>query len=94
MQEEAEEVGDAKLQRKQYEQPGELVTLASGLQYRELLPGSGRAAALGDTVSLRYALHLAVSQGVLLCLSPMQCPHRMQQEARGTRGMVSSPSLR
>ena len=40
---------------KQFEQPGDLVTLPSGIQFRELLEGSGRAAALGSKISIRCA---------------------------------------
>ena len=42
--------GDDKLK---YEQPGTLVTLPSGIQYREILEGGGKAAAIGDKCSLR-----------------------------------------
>ena len=39
-----------------YEQPGALVTLASGIQFREILEGTGKAAAIGDKCSIRCAL--------------------------------------
>ena len=43
--------GDARdefLEPRQYEQPGEVVTLPSGVQYRELLEGTGRTAEIGS----------------------------------------------
>lgn len=46
-QREAEGLGDARdeyLEKRQYEQPGTLVTLPSGVQFRELLEGTGDAA--------------------------------------------------
>jgi hypothetical protein len=46
---------EAKLKLKQYEQPGELVTLPSGIQYRELLEGTGKQIALGSKVSMKCA---------------------------------------
>ena len=39
----------------QYEQPGELVMLPSGIQFREILEASGRAAELGAKCSIRCA---------------------------------------
>lgn len=48
---EAEGLGDARdemLEVRQYEQPGTLVTLPSGVQYRELLEGTGQAAEVTD----------------------------------------------
>jgi hypothetical protein len=44
-------VSDSKMKLKQYEQPAELVTLKSGVQYRELLAGSGKAAQLGSNAT-------------------------------------------
>jgi hypothetical protein len=49
----------ARLKYRQYEQPGELVTLQpSGVQYREILTGAGpRAAAPGDALELSYTVY-------------------------------------
>ena len=51
----AESPDDAKLRLRQYEQPGELVTLRSGVQFREILEGSGARAELGSKLSIMYA---------------------------------------
>jgi FKBP-type peptidyl-prolyl cis-trans isomerase len=48
-----EGVQESKVRVRQYEQPGELVTLPSGIQYREILKGSGAEAVLGSKLSIR-----------------------------------------
>jgi len=42
---------------RQYEQPGELVTLPSGIQYRELAVGTGKAAKLGALCEMSYTVY-------------------------------------
>ncbi|KAI8474873.1 MAG: hypothetical protein J3K34DRAFT_517743 [Monoraphidium minutum] len=46
-----------RLRYRQYEQPGELVTLPSGIQYRELSAGAGRAAEAGGTLEIAYTVY-------------------------------------
>lgn len=58
---EEDDVQGSKLKLKQYEQPGELVTLPSGIQYREIETGRGKEASLGSKLSIRYAFHLSVN---------------------------------
>ncbi|KAL6754716.1 hypothetical protein V8C86DRAFT_2694997 [Haematococcus lacustris] len=55
-------IEDEKLRTRQYEQPGTLVTLPSGVQYRELDPGQGpRAAQYGDTLEVQYTVYRLAS---------------------------------
>ncbi|KAG1654333.1 hypothetical protein FOA52_013732 [Chlamydomonas sp. UWO 241] len=49
---------DARNKYRKFEQPGELVTLASGLQYREMVVGTGSdAAAAGDVLEIQYIVY-------------------------------------
>lgn len=60
---EEDDVQGSKLKLKQYEQPGELITLPSGIQYREIETGRGKEASLGSKLSIRYGIHLSVNFG-------------------------------
>uniref|UniRef100_A0A383WF78 peptidylprolyl isomerase n=1 Tax=Tetradesmus obliquus TaxID=3088 RepID=A0A383WF78_TETOB len=63
---EAEEGSDEQQQEQQglkYEQPGELVTLPSGLQYREISVGSGPEALLGLECDISYTVYRLSSGG-------------------------------
>eukprot|EP00798_Chlamydomonas_sp_ICE-L_P009432 gene9432-4064_t len=63
--EEAEEAsGDAEDERariKQFEQPGTLVTLPSGIQYREIETGTGPEAVTGSQCSISYIVYRLAS---------------------------------
>lgn len=63
---EAEEGSDEQQQEQQrlkYEQPGELVTLPSGLQYREISVGSGPEALSGLECDISYTVYRLSSGG-------------------------------
>ena len=54
----SDDVQGERLRYRQYEQPGELVTLPSGVQYREITTGSGsQAAAAGDELEIAYTVY-------------------------------------
>ncbi|GFR44958.1 hypothetical protein Agub_g6268, partial [Astrephomene gubernaculifera] len=50
-------VQEERLRYRQYEQPGTLVTLPNGTQYRELLEGSGPAATHGSVCEISYIVY-------------------------------------
>ncbi|KXZ43087.1 hypothetical protein GPECTOR_102g40 [Gonium pectorale] len=50
-------VREERLRYRQYEQPGTLVTLPSGIQYRELLEGTGPEAVLGSVCEISYIVY-------------------------------------
>ncbi|GMH40179.1 hypothetical protein BSKO_08083 [Bryopsis sp. KO-2023] len=52
-----ESARDEYLQTRQFEQPGELVTLPSGIQYREMLAGTGREAQIGSICTVSYIVY-------------------------------------
>ncbi len=55
---------------RQFEQPGELVTLPSGLQYREMEVGTGhRTAEIGSTVEISYIVY-RLSSGAYFKVRP------------------------
>ncbi|KAG2450904.1 hypothetical protein HYH02_004736 [Chlamydomonas schloesseri] len=53
----ADSVRDERLKYRQFEQPGTLVTLPNGLQYRELLEGTGPEAQLGSICEVSYVVY-------------------------------------
>ncbi|KAG2426955.1 hypothetical protein HXX76_012740 [Chlamydomonas incerta] len=57
----ADSVREERLKYRQFEQPGTLVTLPNGLQYRELLEGSGPEAALGSICEVSYVVYRLAS---------------------------------
>jgi hypothetical protein len=72
MQKESEEGGrpgegveESKMRLRQYEQPGELVTLPSGIQFREILEGSGAEATFGRKLSIRCAFEFQKTTSVV-----------------------------
>ncbi|KAF6258872.1 hypothetical protein COO60DRAFT_1638843 [Scenedesmus sp. NREL 46B-D3] len=62
---EAEEGGEEQQERQRlkYEQPGELVTLPSGLQYREMALGQGDEAVAGSGCDISYTVYRLSSGG-------------------------------
>ncbi|GIL92722.1 hypothetical protein Vretimale_11763 [Volvox reticuliferus] len=50
-------VREERLRYRQYEQPGTLVTLPNGLQYRELLEGTGPEATIGSLCEISYIVY-------------------------------------
>ncbi|KAG2485435.1 hypothetical protein HYH03_015814 [Edaphochlamys debaryana] len=52
-----ESVQEERLRLRQFEQPGTLVTMPSGLQYRELAVGTGPEAALGSVLEITYTVY-------------------------------------
>ncbi|GLC35668.1 hypothetical protein PLESTF_001662800 [Pleodorina starrii] len=53
----ADVVREERLRYRQYEQPGTLVTLPNGLQYRELLEGAGPEATRGSICEITYIVY-------------------------------------
>lgn len=85
--EDEESVRDTFLKTRQYEQPGVLVTLPNGIQYREILegPDKGPTAELGDILELAYTVY-RLSSGAYFKYSSGGTPVLLWSVGYGTEG--------
>eukprot|EP00803_Ostreobium_quekettii_P007037 evm.model.scf_447EXC.2 EVM.evm.TU.scf_447EXC.2 scf_447EXC:14068-17358(-) len=80
-----EDVRGEYLKLRQYEQPGELVTLPSGVQYREFLEGTGRSATAGSVCDITYIVY-RLSSGAYFKYSSGGTPVLLFATGYGTEG--------
>eukprot|EP00877_Chromochloris_zofingiensis_P013386 jgi/Chrzof1/8300/Cz03g05120.t1 len=81
----AGDVQAERLKYRQYEQPGDLVTLPSGIQYRELEQGNGQVAAVGCTCEMSYTVY-RLSSGAYFKYSSGGTPVYMWSVGYGNEG--------
>eukprot|EP01023_Acetabularia_acetabulum_P055276 TRINITY_DN6368_c1_g1_i1.p1 TRINITY_DN6368_c1_g1~~TRINITY_DN6368_c1_g1_i1.p1 ORF type:complete len:215 (-),score=28.98 TRINITY_DN6368_c1_g1_i1:178-822(-) len=82
---EDDDIQDSILKNRQYEQPGELVTLPSGIQYRELLEGTGSQAFFGSPCEISYTVY-RLSSGAYFKYSSGGTPVYMWSVGYGNEG--------
>eukprot|EP01026_Neomeris_dumetosa_P065309 TRINITY_DN62657_c0_g1_i4.p1 TRINITY_DN62657_c0_g1~~TRINITY_DN62657_c0_g1_i4.p1 ORF type:complete len:279 (+),score=30.23 TRINITY_DN62657_c0_g1_i4:59-895(+) len=83
--EDDKDVQEIVLRNRQYEQPGELVTLPSGIQYRELLQGQGPQALVGSPCQISYTVY-RLSSGAYFKYSSGGTPVYMFSLGYGNEG--------
>jgi len=71
--------------RQKVEQPGELVTLPSGIQYREINPGNGRPCNNGDVCAISFQV-FRLSSGAYFKYSSGGRPILLFAQGYGTEG--------